>query len=214
MAVLVALMVGVIATPALAAGGVASTAKAKGHHHKKKKAKKKAAANLTVSGGTVTLTPSATAAAAFTAHKLTLEVSAPATSGAGDAVTLPIASGTLNPSTGYGTLTLSGGYSYSESSTTELGGLGSFTSGASASFADLTITFGATSAVTADVDGQTGAFFTLKSVKPARSGSTLTLAGVPVTVPAGAVSLLDGFAESTTFTANGPFGTLAVQATT
>jgi hypothetical protein len=212
-AILAVLLVPAFATTAIAAGAGAGSAKV--HHRKtKRKAKKrKAPASLTVSGGTLTLTPSAAAAAAFAAHKLTIEVAAPATLGASDAVTLPIASGKLNPSTGYGSLTLSGGYTYAESSTLEVGGLGSFTSGATASFASLTIAFGASSALTADVDGQTGPFFTLKSVKPARSGGTLTLSGVPVTVPAGAVNLLNGFATPTTFAANGPFGTLSVQAT-
>ncbi|MGH2832009.1 MAG: hypothetical protein ACRDK2_04470, partial [Solirubrobacteraceae bacterium] len=163
---------------------------------------------------TLTLTPSTAAVAAFEAHKLTIELAAPATTGASDSVTLPITSGKLNSATGYGTLTLGGGYTYVESSSISVPGLGSFGGGASASFSTVSLTFGASSSFTADVDGTTGPFFALKAVKPASAAGKLRLASVPVSVSSGAVSLLNGFASSTTFTANGPFGTLTVEATT
>jgi hypothetical protein len=217
-AALAALLMSVSVSAVAFASGVGGVAKA--HHKKtkkkkkKKKGKKKAGATLTVSGGTVTLTPSASAASAFEAHKLTIEVTAPATTGAGESVTLPIVSGKLNSGTGEGSLTLAGGYTYSEQSSVSIPGLGTLGGGSSASFSTLSIAFGASSSLTANVDGTTGPFFGLKSVKPASGAGTLTLSGVPVTVDSGAVNLLNGFADPTTFTANGPFGTLTVQATT
>ncbi len=215
---LAALLMSVAVTAVATANGAVGGA-AKAHHkkHKKKKKSKKKAgggSTLTVTGGTVTLTPSAAAASAFAAHKLTIEVTAPATTGAGDSVTLPIASGKLNSATGYGSLTLSGGYTYVESSSISIPGLGTLGGGATASFSTVSLMFGASSAFTADVNGTTGPFFALKAVKPASAAGKLTLAGVPVSVSSGAVSLLNGFANSNTFTANGPFGTLTVEATT
>jgi hypothetical protein len=214
----VLLMSVAVTSTATATGSMGGAAKAhhKKHKKKKKKGKKKAAGGtvMTVTGGTVTLTPSAAAAAAFEAHKLTIEVTAPATTGAGDSVTLPITSGKLNSATGYGTLTLGGGYTYIESSSISIPGLGSLGGGASASFSTVSLAFGASSSFTADVDGTSGPFYALKAVKPASAAGKLTLASVPVSVNSGAVSLLNGFADPTTFTANGQFGTLTVEATT
>ncbi len=181
---------------------------------KKKKGKKKAAAivpSLTVTGGTVTITPSAASSADFTQHKVTTTASAPATL-AGEVVTLPIASGTLNPVTGYGSLTLSGGYAYSETSSLNFG-LGSFTSGTEAGLSDLTISLAASSQLSASVGNPptNGAFFALKGLKPAKSAGTLTLAGIEADLTAAAASLLTQFGG--TFTANGSFGTISIQAT-
>ncbi len=64
---------------------------------------------------------------------------------------------------------------------------------------------------------------TLEGVKPTRKGNTLTLLQVPVKVSPDSLSLLNDFAgpttyttahggEATTFTANGPFGSLVVEA--
>ncbi len=218
-AALAALLMSVSVTAVASASGVGGAAKA--HHKKSKKKKKKkkgkqkaTGTTLMVTGGTVTLTPSASAVSAFEAHKLTIELEAPATSGAGDSVTLPITAGKLNSGTGEGSLTLAGGYTYSEQSSLSIPGLGTLGGGSSASFSKLSIALGASSALTADVDNTTGPFFGLKVVKPSSGAGTLTLSGVPVTVSSGAVSLLNGFADPTTFSANGPFGTLTVQATT
>jgi hypothetical protein len=170
-------------------------------HKRSHKAKRPRGTTLTASGGTVQLFPQVKDMRVLSAHGLTVTASAPATGGEVGEVKLPIASGSLDQRTGYGLLTLTGSYTYTESSPP-----------ASASFQDLHVVLGArSSTLVAAVNGQVGGpVFTLRHVVVTHGVSHLKISAALMNTT-GIVSLLNGFAEPTTFTPDGQFGWLSVE---
>jgi hypothetical protein len=170
-------------------------------HKRSQKTKRPGGDRLKASGGTVQLFPQVKDMQVLRAHGLTVTASAPATGEAAGAVKLPIASGSLDQRTGYGSLTLTGSYTYTESSPPS-----------SASFQDLRVTLGAhSSTLTATVNGQGGGpVFTLRHIVVTHGVSHLKISAALMNTT-GIVSLLNGFAEPTTFTPDGQFGWLSVE---
>lgn len=206
---LVATIAGIsLLTPAAAALAADGAAHPVAAHKRSQKTKRPAQAGINASGGTVQLLPKIRDISVLNGHGLVLTANAPATANAAYDVQLPIASGTLDTLTGYGSLTLTGSYTYTEGSPLAAGGA----SQTSASFADLKVTLGARSAtLAANVNGHAGErLFTLRHVTVVRGSKNLKVSAAMMDT-AGVTGLLNSFADPTTFTAEGQFGWLSIE---
>lgn len=209
------------ATPAHQATSKAKGKKGKGKrkHKGKKKGKGKTTGktlpSVKLTGGTATLMLNSAAASAIEKAKVTLTVTAPATLPSASEVSMPITGGTLNPSTGAGTVDLGGGFTF-------LGpevNLVFFTSQSAVSLQSpivIKIAGSTTSTLSANVGEPpvNGPFFILKAGKPKSGSGTLTLDGVGASLEGPAAEVMTKAFSGASFTTGEAFGSLNVDATT
>jgi hypothetical protein len=196
-----------IATPAHAAKKVKKHKKAK-----KKKAAKKTA-GVKVTAGTETLAFNAQAAQALEKAKASLAAVSPATGALVSGFVFPLAGGTLNPSTGFGSLTTTGGITFS----TSFNVAGVFSGGSEAMISEPSLTLGSASTLSFISQQATPPTFpfataSLERVHPVVSGAAITLANLPISLTVTGAEFLDEFAGGA-FTSGEAVGTLTVQAT-
>lgn len=190
--------------------------KAKSHHKKhktKKKHKAKKLANVSLTAGSVTLAFNQTVSASFQKQNVTLSPTAPAQVPGANTVTFPIASGTLNPGTGYGSVNLTGGFTF-EGPTTNIVFFSSQSSVSLAAPITITLGAGSVSQLSANVGSppQDAAFFTLKATKPTVQGKTLTISAIPTALNAPAASVMSQAFGSGAYQTGEEVATITIQA--
>ncbi len=191
----------------------AKKGKAKKKAKKKHAAKKGSAKNVTVTGGSETLTFSATAVQTLEKDKVATTIVSPATGALASGVVFSISGGTLNPSTGLGSVRTGGGVTFSTSFSVP--GLFSSESNSTVSEPSVVLNSAPTLSFTsANVSPPTFPFATvsLKGVKPTSGAGTLTLANAALSLTATGAQFLNQFA-SNAFTTGEAIGTLTIQAT-
>ncbi|MFZ1926760.1 MAG: HtaA domain-containing protein [Solirubrobacteraceae bacterium] len=144
---------------------------------------------------------------------MSLATVSPATSALASGFVFPLAGGTLNPSTGYGSLTTTGGITLS----TSFGVPGLFSSGSEATISEPSLTLGSSSSLSFTSQEASPPRFpfatvSLKGVHPLVSGATITLTDLPVSLTATGVQFLGGFASGA-FTPGEALGSITVQVT-
>jgi hypothetical protein len=199
-----------LSVPTATAAAAHSSKKSKGHKKKKKKAVKKAP-NATVTAGTETLTFNATAAQALEKAKVSTTVVSPATGALSSGFVFPIAGGTLNPVTGLGSITTTGGITFATSFSVP--GLFSSESNATAAEPALKLSSASTLSLTsAQVSPPTFPFATVKGVHPSSHAGAIALLNMPVSLTSTGAQFLGQFATGA-FTAGEAIGTITVQVT-
>ncbi len=184
--------------------------------HKKAKKQKKAAkkvAGVKVTAGIETLTFDTTATQALEKAKVSLAAVAPATGVLASGFVFPLVGGTLNPSTGLGSLTTTGGITLS----TSFGVPGLFSAGSEATISEPFLTLGSSSSLSFTSQQASPPRFPfaavdLKKVHPVVSGATIALTNLPVSLTATGAQFLGKFAGGA-FTTAEVVGTIAVQVT-
>ena len=201
-----------LSTPVAAAAPAPASKKAKKHKKAKKKKAAKQVASIKITAGNETLAFNTQATQAFEKAKVSLVAVGPATGALVSGLVFPLASGTLNPSTGYGSLTTTGGITLS----TSFGVPGLFSSGSEATISEPSLSLGSSSTLSFTSQQASPPRFpfatvSLKKLHPAVSGTTITLTNLPVALTATGVQFLGGFASGA-FTTGEVVGTLTVQA--
>jgi hypothetical protein len=206
------------------AGAVSAHASKKAKKGKKKtKAKKKQAAkkkstkkvaNVTVTGGSETLTFNTTVVQALVKDKVSTTIVSPATGTLASGIVFTLsAGGTLNPGTGLGSVTAAGGLTFATSFSVP--GLFSSESNLTASEPSVALNAAPTLSFTSqNATPPTFPFATvsLKGVKPTSGAGTLTLANAALSLTATGAQFLNESA-SNAFTTGEAVGTLTIQAT-
>lgn len=208
----------IVAPVAGAASAHSSKAKAKAKGKKKKKKKKKAkapakkVANVKVTGGSETLLFNSTTVAALEKAKVTVTPGGTASGTLAGGLVFQVKSGTLNPGTGFGSVSATGGVTMASSFN-----YGFFSSEKSASFSEPAVKLAASAAslsfTSANFTPPVFVFGTLglKGIKPTSHAGGVTIAKIPVSLASGGVSFLGSFA--TGFTVGEVVGTLTIEAT-
>jgi|ERR1700722_763519 len=209
------LLVGVatmLNTLVAAAAPVLVSKNVKKHKKDKKKKAAKQVVSIKVTAGTETLVFNAPATQALEKAKVSLVAVGPATGTLAAGFVFPLAGGTLNPSTGYGSLTTTGGITLS----TSFGVPGLFSAGSEATISEPSLNLGSSSSLSFTSQQASPPRFpfatvSLKKVHPAVGGATITLTKLPVALTATGVQFLGGFAGGA-FVTGEVVGTLTVQA--
>lgn len=198
-----------------AASGADAQASKKAKKHKKVKKKKSAKkiAGVKVTAGTETLTINARGVQALEEAKVSLAAVSPATGALASGFVFLLAGGTLNPSTGVGLLSTTGGISFS----TSFGVPGLFSSGSEATISEPSLSLGSSSTLSFTSQQASPPTFpfatvTLKKVHPGVSGAAITLTNLPVSLTATGVRFLGEFASGA-FTTGEAIGAVTVQVT-
>jgi hypothetical protein len=195
----------------------AATAHASKKVEKHKKAKKKKAAkkvaSVKITAGSETLAFNTQATQALEKAKVSLAAVGPATGALASGFVFPLSGGTLNPSTGFGSLSTTGGITFS----TSFGVPGLFSSGSEATISAPSLDLGSISTLSftsQQASPPTFPFATpsLKGVHPVLSGATITLTNLPLSLTATGVQFLGNFASGA-FTSGEAVGTVTVQVT-
>jgi Htaa len=210
---LLALGATTLSAPMAAAAPAHASKKSKKHKKTKKKKAAKKAASVKVTAGTETLAFNTQAAQALEKAKVSVASVSPSTGVLASGFVFPLAGGTLNPSTGYGSLTTTGAITFSTSFSVP----GLFSSGSEATISEPSLALGSTSTLSftsQQASPPTFPFATvsLKGVHPAVDGSAITLTNLPVALTATGVQFLSEFASGA-FTAGETVGTVTVQVT-
>jgi hypothetical protein len=214
---LLALTMSVTFSAPLAAAAPAHSAKKSKKHKKSKRkhgTKAKKTANATVTGGTETLTFNTTAAQALEKGKVSTTLVNPASGSLATGFVFQLSGGTLNPSTGLGSLTSTGGVTFATSFSVP--GLFSSESNATISEPSLALNSAPTLSFTSQqANPPTFPFGTvsLKGVHPSSHGGSITLADLPVALTSAGARFLNEFAAGS-FTAGEAIGTVTIDATT
>jgi hypothetical protein len=202
-------------TIAAASGAHAQASKKKAKKHKKAKKKKSAkkVASLKVKAGTETLTFNTQALQALEKAKVSVAAVSPTTGVLAPGFVFPLAGGTLNPSTGFGSLTTTGGITFS----TSFSVAGLFSGGSEATISEPSLALSSSSTLSFTSQQASPPVFpfasvSLKGVHSVVSGATITLTNLPVALSATGVQFLGEFASGA-FTIGEVVGTLTVQAT-
>jgi hypothetical protein len=201
-----------LSVPIAAAAPVHADKKVKKHKKSKKKAGKKVA-SVKVTAGTETLVFDAHAIEALEKAKVGVAAASPTSGALPAGFVFPLAGGTLNPSTGFGSLKTTGGITFS----TSFGVPGLFSSGSEATISEPSLVLGSSSTLSftsQQASPPTFPFATvnLKGVHPVVGGATITLTNLPVSLTATGVQFLGEFAGGA-FTTGEVLGTVAVQVT-
>ncbi|MGA9313287.1 MAG: HtaA domain-containing protein [Solirubrobacteraceae bacterium] len=187
--------------------------KVKKHKKNKKKKAAKRVASVKITAGNETLAFNTQATQALEKAKVSLAAVGPATGALASGFVFPLAGGTLNPSTGYGSLTTTGGITLSTSFSVP----GLFSSGSEATISEPSLTLGSSSSLSFTSQQASPPTFpfasvSLKGVRPVVGGATITLTNLPVSLTATGVQFLGGFASGA-FTTGEAVGTITVQVT-
>ncbi len=195
------------------AAPVHASKKVKKHKKSKKKKAAKKVASVKITAGSETLAFNTQATQALEKAKVSLAAVGPTTGALASGFVFPLAGGTLNPSTGYGSLTTTGGMTLS----TSFGVPGLFSSGSEATISEPSLALGSTSTLSFTSQQASPPRFpfaavSLKKVHPVVSGATITLTNLPVSLTATGVQFLGEFAGGA-FTTGEVVGTVTVQVT-
>jgi hypothetical protein len=204
-----------LSAPTIAAASSAhaqASKKVKKHKKAKKKSAKKVA-SVKVTAGTETLTFNTAAVQALEKAKVSVAAVSPATGALASGFVFPLSGSTLNPATGFGSLSTTGGITFS----TSFGVPGLFSSGSEATITEPSLSLGSSSTLSFTSQQASPPTFpfatvTLKGVRPVVSGAEITLTNLPVSLTATGVQFLGGFASGA-FTAGEAIGTVTVQVT-
>jgi hypothetical protein len=201
-----------LTAPAAIAAPAHASKKVKKHKAKKKKAAKKVA-SVKVTAGTETLAFNAAAVQALEKAKVSLAAVSPATGALASGFVFPLAGGSLNPSTAFGSLTTTGGITFSTSfNVADL-----FSGGSEATISEPSLGLGSGSILSFTSQQASPPTFpfasvSLKEVHPVVSGAAITLTNLPVSLTATGVQFLGEFASGA-FTTGETVGTVTVQVT-
>jgi Htaa len=199
----------------VAASSAHAHASKKVKKHKKSKRKKagKKVDSVKVTGGTETLVFNTEVMQALEKAKASLIAVGPAIGALTSGFVFPLSGGTVNRSTGFGSLSTTGGITFSTSFSVP----GLFSSGSEATISEPSLGLGSTSSLSftsQQASPPTFPFATvsLKGVHPVVSATTITLTNLPASLTATGVQFLGEFASGA-FTSGEVVGTLNVQAT-
>lgn len=185
--------------------------RSKKHKKAKKKHHSKKVGSVKVTGGTETLTFNAQAVQAFEKSKVNVTVVSPATGSLASGFVFPLSGGTLNPSTGLGSLSTTGGITLATSF--DVPGLFSSETNSTISAPALALGSAPTLSFTSQqATPPTFPFATtsLKGVHPIAHGATIALTNLPVSLTATGVQFLSQF-SSGTFTTGEAVGSISAQ---
>jgi Htaa len=202
-----------LSTPVAVSAPAHASKKVKKHKKNKKKKAAKRVASVKITAGNETLAFNTQATQALEKAKVSLAAVGPATGALASGFVFPLAGGTLNPSTGYGSLTTTGGITLSTSFSVP----GLFSSGSEATISEPSLTLGSSSSLSFTSQQASPPTFpfasvSLKGVHPVVGGATITLTNLPVSLTATGVQFLGGFASGA-FTTGEAVGTITVQVT-
>jgi hypothetical protein len=202
-----------LSAPVAAAAPAHASKKVKRHKKAKKKKAAKKVASVKVTAGNETLTFNTPATQALEKAKVSLAAVSPATGALASGFVFPLSSGTLNPSTGFGSLSTTGGIVFSTSFSVP----GLFSSGSEATISEPSLSLGSASTLSftsQQASPPTFPFATvsLKGVHPVVSGPAMTLTNLPVSLTATGAQFLGEFANGA-FTTGETVGTVTVQVT-
>jgi hypothetical protein len=202
-----------LSAPIVAAAPAHASKKSKKHKKAKKKKAAKKAASVKVTAGSETLVFNTQAVQALEKAKVSLASVSPASGALASGFVFPLAGGTLNPSTGFGSLTTTGGITFS----TSFGVPGLFSAGSEATISEPSLALGSSSALSftsQQASPPTFSFATisLKGVHPVVNGAAMTLTNLPASLTATGVQFLGEFASGA-FSAGEAIGTVTVQVT-
>jgi hypothetical protein len=201
-----------VSSAPIAAASTARSAKKSKKHKSKKKAVKKMK-NERITAGTETLMFNAAVAGALEKAKVSTTATSPASGSLSSGFIFPLASGTLNPTTGLGSVTATGGITFASSFSVP--GLFSSESNASVSEPALALNTAPTLSLTSQqATPPTFPFATvsLKGVHPASRAGAITLSDLPASLTATGAQFLNEFAAGS-FTSGEAAGTLTVDVT-
>jgi hypothetical protein len=199
--------------PVAAAAPAHASKKVKKHKKAKKKKAAKKVASVKITAGNETLAFNTQATQALEKAKVSLAAVSPTTGALASGFVFPLSSGTLNPSTGFGSLTTTGGITFSTSFSVP----GLFSSGSEATISEPSLALGSTSTLSFTSQQASPPTFpfasvNLKGVHPVVSGAAITLTNLPVSLTATGVQFLGEFASGA-FTTGETVGTVTVQVT-
>ncbi|HEY5287887.1 MAG TPA: hypothetical protein VIJ50_12345 [Solirubrobacteraceae bacterium] len=202
-----------LSAPNLSAAPAHVSKKAKKHKKVKKKKAAKKVANVKIIAGNETLAFNAQATQALEKAKVSLAAVGPASGALTSGVVFPLSGGTLNPATGFGSLSGTGALTFSTSFSVP----GLFSSGSEATISEPSLNLGSSSTLSFTSQQASPPIFpfatvSLKGVHPTVSGARIALASLPVALDATGVQFLGEFAGGA-FTTGEVVGTLTVQAT-
>lgn len=202
-----------LSTPVAVSAPAHASKKGKKHKKGEKKKAAKQLASVKIIAGNETLAFNTQATQALEKAKVSLAAVSPATGALSSGFVFPLVGGTLNPSTGYGSLTTTGGITLS----TSFGVPGLFSSGSEATISEPSLTLGSGSSLSFTSQEASPPRFpfatvSLKGVRPVVGGMTITLANLPVSLTGTGVQFLGGFARGA-FTTGESIGTITVQVT-
>jgi hypothetical protein len=200
-----------IATVPAAPASVAHSAKKSKKHKKSKKKSAKKVTSVKVTAGTETLTFNAQAFAALEKAKVSVTAVSPATGTVATGFVFPLTGGTLNPSSGAGSVTATGGITFASSFSVP--GLFSSESNSTISEPGLVLASASTLSFTSQqASPPTFPFGTtsLKGIHPGSYAGAISLTNLPVSLGPVGVQFLNQFASGA-FTAGQAFGTVTVR---
>lgn len=209
------------ATPAHHSSKAKSKGKKKGKAKKGKSKKKKTGKkpstsepSAKLSGGTATISLAASGTSALEAAKVTLTAASPATLPSATQVSMPITGGTLNPSTGEGTVDLGGGFTF-------LGpveNLVFFTTQSAVSL-EAPVVMKLAGSTGSNLSANVGSppldapFFTLKAGKPKSAAGSIALEGISASLDSAAAEVMGKAFSGSSFTAGETLASISLQAT-
>jgi hypothetical protein len=202
-----------LSTPVVVAAPAHASKKVKKHKKAKKKKAAKRVASVKVRTGSETLVLNTQATQALEKAKVSLAAVSPTTGALASGFVFPLSGGTLNPSTGVGSLTTTGGITFSTSFSVP----GLFSSGSEATISEPSLALGSSSTLSFTSQQASPPTFpfasvSLKGVHPVVSGAVITLTNLPVSLAATGVQFLGEFASGA-FTTGEDVGTVTVQVT-
>jgi hypothetical protein len=202
-----------LSAPIAIAAPAHASKKSKKHKKVQKKKAAKKVASVKVTAGTETLVFDTQTVQALEKAKVGVVAASPTTGALASGFVFPLAGGTLNPSTGFGSLTTTGGITFSTSFSVP----GLFSSGSEATISEASLALSSASTLSftsQQASPPTFPFATvsLKGVHPVVSGATMKLANLPVSLTATGVQFLGEFASGA-FTTGEVVGTVTVQVT-
>ncbi|HEX4116728.1 MAG TPA: HtaA domain-containing protein [Solirubrobacteraceae bacterium] len=200
-----------LSTPIAAAAPAHVSKKVKKRKKAEKKKAAKKVASVKITAGTETLVFNSQAVQALEKAKVSLVAVSPATGALASGFVFPLAGGTLNPSTGVGSLTTTGGITFSTSF--DVAGL--FSGGSEATISEPSLSLGSGSILSftsQQASPPTFPFATasIKGVHPVISGAAIALTNLPVSLTATGVRFLSEFASGA-FTTGEAIGTVTVE---
>jgi hypothetical protein len=201
-----------VSSPSAAATSARVSKKSEKHKKAKKKKAAKRVASVQVSAGTETLVFSTHTVQALETAKASLVAVSPASGAVASGFAFPLAGGTLNPSTGFGSLGATGGLTLSTSI-----GVPGFSFGSEATISEPFLGLGSASTLSFTSQQATPPKFSfgtvdLKSVHPLVIGSTITLTSLRVSLTSTGARFLNEFASGAFLTGEA-VGTVTVQVT-
>jgi hypothetical protein len=206
-------VVAVVSAPVLAAATAHSDKKSKKHKKAKKKRPAKKVASVKIAAGSETLTFSAQAVAALEKAKVSVTVQSPATGALASGFVFPLSGGTLNPGTGLGSVSTTGGITLATSFSVP--GLFNSESNSTISEPGLLLSSASTLSFTSQqASPPTFPFATtsLKGIHPVAHGVAITLTNLPLSLTSTGLQFLSEFASGA-FTAGEAIGDVTVQVT-